>query len=176
MLVNVCGWEGAILLQVLHKSRVASMSADSPGQWTMPRALFFIETTPWCPPWSSWSTLFRRGRGMTILSLDMITPSLLYSEWRSPKNWAVAVQQRRGDHVQRQNRHATPTPEKSASTTPWRAPGCCLDEKQSPRHSPLARTVHRHRRHTRLMRHLQQDCALPTPNVHQQLSLPFHAV
>ena len=97
LLVNVCGWEGAILLQVLHKSRVASMSADSPGQWTMPRALFFIETTPWCPPWSSWSTLFRRGRGMTILSLDMITPSLLYSERRSPKNWAVALSFR--DHA-----------------------------------------------------------------------------
>ena len=53
LLVNVCGWEGAILLQVLHKSRVASMSVDSPGQWPMPQALFFIETTPWCLPWSS---------------------------------------------------------------------------------------------------------------------------
>ena len=32
--MNVWGWEGAILLQVPHKSRVASMSVDSPGQCT----------------------------------------------------------------------------------------------------------------------------------------------
>ena len=77
MRVNVCGCEGAILLHVLQSWRVVSMSAKMPGQYTMPRALAFVDVTPWWPACSDSSTVARAADGTTMRLLSSKTKPLV---------------------------------------------------------------------------------------------------
>ena len=71
------GCDGALRLQSLQFSRCAVISGVMPGQNMEDSARAVMLDTPWCAAWRSDKVSERSDGGMTIQSLNMITPSTL---------------------------------------------------------------------------------------------------
>ena len=66
------GWDGAILVQVLHSWHSLSMSIEIPGHKTVDCAVLIIPPGPWCASCRAWRISMRRDNNPIQVHDDIV--------------------------------------------------------------------------------------------------------